>query len=223
MSDQILRSKLIRLASEKPELRAHLMPLLKQATSLTLQKRLIKLLGKYLNPAYDREQTLPRKAKALGTPKEVKDMIDAGYLRPVGPWASPGWEMRSFMGFESVEVTPKGWAYLKQIVDQQPADARQRARTKQLQFFSNRFNDLSVIEHSGYRILPALESQIVDGYAIPTSAGYLITKDGQNLLRVDLKDTAVQATYKILAGRYAGSLNISWSSVRELLAALADI
>lgn len=31
MVDQILRSKLIRLASEKPELRAHLLPLLKQA------------------------------------------------------------------------------------------------------------------------------------------------------------------------------------------------
>lgn len=31
MSDQILRSKLIRLASDKPELRAHLLPLLKQA------------------------------------------------------------------------------------------------------------------------------------------------------------------------------------------------
>ncbi len=36
MSDQVLRSNLIRLASEKPELRAHLLPLLKQAaTDLT--------------------------------------------------------------------------------------------------------------------------------------------------------------------------------------------
>lgn len=221
MSD--LRTKLIRLASEKPELRQHLLPLLKQATSLTLQKKLVKLLGKYLNPAYDREQHFPWAAKSLGTPKEVKELMDAGHLLPVGHWASPGWEIRSFMGFEKVGVTPKGWAWLKQIVDQQPADAAQRARTKQLQFFSNRFNDLKVIEHSGYRVLPALESQIVDGYAIPTSERYLITKDGQNLLRVDLKDTEVQATYKTLAGQYASSLNISWSSARDLLAALSEI
>lgn len=33
MSDQILRSKLIRLASEKPEMRQHLLPLLRQAAA----------------------------------------------------------------------------------------------------------------------------------------------------------------------------------------------
>ncbi len=39
MSDQVLRSKLIRLASEKPELRAHLMPLLRKS-SKSLEEQL---------------------------------------------------------------------------------------------------------------------------------------------------------------------------------------
>jgi hypothetical protein len=39
MNDQILRSKLIRLASEKPELRQHLLPLLKKASE-SLEDRL---------------------------------------------------------------------------------------------------------------------------------------------------------------------------------------
>ena len=78
MNDQVLRAKLIRLASEKPELRAHLMPLLKQA-SAGLDKQIEKFENELSGGMYDEASAKKFvalvKSEIYPTAKQVQDAL----------------------------------------------------------------------------------------------------------------------------------------------------
>lgn len=78
MNDQVLRSRLIRLANEKPELRQHLLPLLKQA-SAGLDKQIEKFEDELSGGMYDEASAKKFVALVKGeiypTPKQVQDAL----------------------------------------------------------------------------------------------------------------------------------------------------
>ena len=95
MTDK-LRAKLIRLAHSKPELRAHLLPLLKTAAS-----PLDRVRGHELMPS-----SIKSKIPAMRAQEEVADPI--AYVKFFSPYSSATWYITEFSGRDEMF----GWADL---------------------------------------------------------------------------------------------------------------
>ena len=224
MSDN-LRSKLIRLAYAKPEMRTHLLPLLVTANSLNVSQQkaiLSKFKGGLLKDVLDGVQSVFSAAFFGKDEKLIHTMVQEGYLAPYAKGAyNPKSKINSTDKFS---WTPKGLEYLRGLQDgpQKTPAALDRAKKIQGQFFQNRYHDLEKVKQKGFQFQPPLATAAVDGFDYPASPKYTISKNGQNLLEVRFLENPRQTTFTLLAGRWASKDRVEWGDLKGLLAALSD-
>ena len=211
MNDRQLRVACVKLAYENPEMREHLLPLLKQATTIS-QATKRSLITLYLKVWKGEDPRLGwgLPPKQVTSTNDLKVLTQAGYLIP-----NPVSLNLSY------NVTPTGKEYIKQLAESAPQDAATRKRLSTLQFLQNRLKDLQAIDHAGYDLQPPLKAQEVEGYVIPEEAAFVITKAGKKLLAVLLREDHGDALYKHLSG--PNRIPVSWSTSKELLEELSFV